>query len=779
MIIIAVFGGSMLEKAIGTIKSTLILCVCILLPIFIGMCFVKSSIINDSEKCIDSFIQDEGIGLAKYVGLQLENSRISIDSICSKINDISDTEKAKEVISELVKNDENLEYITLYNNEGKIITSSIEENVDEIEDLDLESTRVKNTEDGISYALEQLENETIVVKYLLKKEINGKTVYPEIAIKWNQYEKYMNGLQQGSFPRSFYIVSPDCRRYISFNSLPASSTSKKDAAALGMHLVSKLKSIKNGISDVKVQSYTFKVYKTPIKINKQTKGAAFYIIVATDESTSEALSEDMQTQVPRVFFVLAALILIFLIIFARFYNKTKEELEIATKIRESTPLSIVIFKASDGKVMQINLSAMTLFKIEKEKIPTVNFWDIFMYDDDREYISSAADSNINVLNYEVLAQSFGGSSFWGVISASPIDVDGNKYIVLAALDINRRKEVEKKLANNAALLEKQIAERTQDLEIKAKELAESNSLLEKAKSVADEASKAKSRFLASMSNELKTPINAIIGYAEILEEEAEDRKDTVSADDLKKIIGSAKHLLSLIDQILDLSKIEAGKTQFFFENVEIKDILKDVEGVAMPLVTKNDNSLFIEFNKEIGSMYTDTTKLRQCLLNLLSNAAKFTQFGKITLHVGGMVKAGTDFIEFSVTDTGCGIERERLETIFDTFYDDNSESLSTNSGSGLGLSLTKKYTEYMGGTISVESEIGVGSKFIIRIPRVAKVESNEFIEVKNRNAEDDRLAEQLMEEMEEITEEISDETPTSEENPSSEEPISFGRKSDL
>ncbi|MDR2268399.1 MAG: HAMP domain-containing histidine kinase, partial [Holosporaceae bacterium] len=245
------------------------------------------------------------------------------------------------------------------------------------------------------------------------------------------------------------------------------------------------------------------------------------------------------------------------------------------------------------------------------------------------------------------------------------------------------------------------------------------------KAAADEANAAKSKFLTNMSNELKTPINAIIGYSEILKEEALDRKDTVSADDLRKIIGSAKHLLSLIDEILDLSKIEAGKTQMYFENIDIIDMIKDVEGVTMPLIADNDNSLFLEYPKDIGVMYTDSTKLRQCLLNLLSNAAKFTEFGRITLRVAPVVKEEVDFVEFSVIDTGIGIPADKIGTIFSVSQDDNSKS------AGLGLSLTKRYAEFFGGAIFVESTEGIGSKFSIRIPRISKVVSNEFIEVKN------------------------------------------------
>ena len=333
---------------------------------------------------------------------------------------------------------------------------------------------------------------------------------------------------------------------------------------------------------------------------------------------------------------------------------------------------------------------------------------------------------------EMQAQSFGGANFWAISAACPIEIKGDRYVVLAMQDINRRKEIEKKLATNAELLEKQVAERTADLEVKAKELENSNALLEKARLSADKANDAKSKFLTSMSNELKTPLNAIIGYAEILQEEALDRKDTVSSDDLRKIIGAAKHLLSLIDEILDLSKIEEGKTQMFFENADIASIIKDVEGVTMPLVADHNNSLFLEYPRDIGVMYTDVTKVRQCLLNLLGNAAKFTEFGKVTLRVSPIVKSGQDFIEFAVIDNGVGIAPERIDKIFESFQENGS-----GSGAGLGLSITKKYSEYLGGEVAVESEVGVGSKFMMRIPRVSNVVSNEFIEVKNQSAADE------------------------------------------
>lgn len=732
----------MIKKVIDTFKTMLLVLACILIPLLVGMYFLKSAAKGDATKCVDTFIVDEGAGLSKYIALQFENAPDYIDSIFKRAESgiSKDQEETKKHLSDLVKEDENLAGINVFGEDGKLFATTLEEVPD---DIDMKDENNKKIEDNIMFALEQLEDSNdIVVKYLVQKPVtsggedNQKMLF-EVLIKWKKYENYLLNLKEGSFPRMFYIVSPDCKRYVSMNSLPSSKRNMRTSAALGLHLVQKLKSISDGLSNVKVDSCTFRVYKEQIKMPEKMVGEPFFVVIATDDSTIEEMLDSLTSSIPNIVLILIAIWLFLCLILSRFYNKTKEQLEISTAISSSTPLAIAIFRISDGKIMQINTSALTLFKIDKEAVGDVDFWKLFLYEDDRHYISNAISSNVNVLNYEVLAQSYSGGSFWSVCSASPIEIEEQPCIILAALDINRRKEIEKKLANNAALLETQIKERTEDLEVKAKQLEESNLLLEKSRAAADEANAAKTKFLANMSNELKTPINAIIGYAEILEEEALDRKDTVSADDLRKIISSARHLLSLIDEILDLSSIESGKTQLFFENVDVGNLIKDVESVTMPLVTNNDNSLFLETGKDIGVMYTDATKLRQCLLNLLSNAAKFTQFGKITLRVTSLVKTGIDFVEFTVIDTGAGIAPDRIENIFDSFQDTQSK----NSGAGLGLSVTKKYVDALGGTVSVESELGVGSKFTIRIPRKADIQSSDTVIVKNNQVDEDAVFE--------------------------------------
>ncbi|MCR5224967.1 MAG: PAS domain-containing sensor histidine kinase [Alphaproteobacteria bacterium] len=723
----------MLRKIIPVIRATVFIWGCILIPLFFGIKYIKSYVTSDSMKYVDAFIHSEGIGMSKHLALQFENTQKEIDRLCFELKaaGMRNMEGINKVLKSTVQTDNNIFSVKIYHENGTFFASA-----DGKSESDLAITKqLQNLGQNAQYSVEQLESGDIVVKYTILRplgdEIEASNYFMEIVIKWNKYESYIQKMLAGSFPRMFYILSPDCVRYVSMNCMPIGSKHKETQVALGLHLASKINTVPSGLSNVKIDSKTFRVFKDDVNVPANLIGNKFSVMIATDDSAVDALSSGMN-RISIVMSILVAVWLVLCLFISRFYNKTKEQLEIAETITDSTPLAVAIFKAEDGKLMQVNLSGTSLLRIAKEDMQTLNMWDIFISPDDKEYMKNASASGINVLNYEVLVQSFGGGSFWSICSASPIKINDETYVVLAVLDINSRKEIEKKLANNAELLEKQISERTADLEEKAKELEQSNALLEKAKSVADEANAAKSKFLTNMSNEFKTPVNAIIGYSEILREEALDRKDNVSADDLQKILGSAKHLLSLIDEILDLSKIEAGKTQFSFENIDISDIIKEVEGVAMPLITENDNSLFLEFPKDIGSMYTDATKLRQCLLNLLSNAAKFTEFGKVTLRAAPIVHEGIDFIEFAVIDTGAGIPADKLGTIFESFQDNTTK----NAGTGLGLSITKKYVEYMGGSISVDSDIGVGSKFTIRIPRICTVTSGDNIIVKNQSEEE-------------------------------------------
>ena len=240
--------------------------------------------------------------------------------------------------------------------------------------------------------------------------------------------------------------------------------------------------------------------------------------------------------------------------------------------------------------------------------------------------------------------------------------------------------------------------------------------LRAARDAAEAASRAKSQFLANMSHELRTPMNAIIGYSEMLTDEARDegREETVA--DLQKIHGAGRHLLTLINDILDLSKIEAGKMELFLETFDVAQMVGEVETTVQPLVIKADNRLEINLDADLGVMHADLTKVRQNLFNLLSNANKFTRQGSITLNVDHETDMTGNWIVFEVTDTGIGISAEQQARLFEPFSQADASTTRKYGGTGLGLAITRRFCQMMGGDISLTSTVGVGTTFTMRLP---------------------------------------------------------------
>ena len=241
---------------------------------------------------------------------------------------------------------------------------------------------------------------------------------------------------------------------------------------------------------------------------------------------------------------------------------------------------------------------------------------------------------------------------------------------------------------------------------------------EEARLAAEEANRAKSTFLANMSHELRTPMNAIIGYGEMLVEEAEDTGQDDLIPDLNKILAAGRHLLALINDILDLSKIEAGKMTLYVETIHIPDLVSDVVATIDPLVAKNRNRLVLEVEEGLGPLKADETKVRQTLFNLLSNAAKFTSDGTVTLGCRRTGPAGDHRFLFTVTDTGIGMTPEQLAKVFDEFTQADASTTRKFGGTGLGLSICKKFCTLMGGDLRAESVYGEGSRFVVELPAV-------------------------------------------------------------
>ena len=257
-----------------------------------------------------------------------------------------------------------------------------------------------------------------------------------------------------------------------------------------------------------------------------------------------------------------------------------------------------------------------------------------------------------------------------------------------------------------------------EIRVMVEKLRSTDAKLRDATRFAEQANQAKSAFLANMSHELRTPMNAILGYSEMLMEEAEDVGQEDFIPDLKKINQAGNHLLALINDVLDLSKVESGKMEAFAEDIDIDHLIDEVSGTAHPLMEKNKNTLSIERSGQLGRAHQDMTKLRQTLFNLLSNAAKFTHDGTITLHAERTVQAGVGWLTLAVSDNGIGISADKIDHVFEEFTQADDSTTRDYGGTGLGLAISRRFCELLGGELSAASEPGKGSTFTMRIPAI-------------------------------------------------------------
>jgi signal transduction histidine kinase/CheY-like chemotaxis protein len=302
-----------------------------------------------------------------------------------------------------------------------------------------------------------------------------------------------------------------------------------------------------------------------------------------------------------------------------------------------------------------------------------------------------------------------------VISNPVLSLAHTAKVVSERKDYSLR--AEKRTDDEIGFLIDRFNEMLNQIEEHEKELQEVNEQLVQSEQRARAATQAKSHFLANMSHELRTPLNAIIGYSEMLEEEAQDSGQESFIPDLKKINRSGRHLLDLINDVLDLSKIEAGKMELYLETFDIPNLLEDVSTTVQLLVQKNSNALEVRCPANLGAMRADMTKVRQSLFNLLSNASKFTKNGKITLEAAREISpTKDDWIVFRVSDTGIGMTPEQQDRVFEAFSQADATTARDFGGTGLGLTITKTFCRMMGGDVALTSEPGKGTTFTIRLP---------------------------------------------------------------
>ncbi len=352
---------------------------------------------------------------------------------------------------------------------------------------------------------------------------------------------------------------------------------------------------------------------------------------------------------------------------------------------------------ADVHNMGLQSEAEVLGKDDFEFFPK-NIAEGFFADD-----QSVIQSGTPVLNREEYFIDGEGRKRWLLTSKLPLKNNHDEIIGIIGVsrDITERKQAEEQVRSQMSIIENQNLE------------------LEKARDAAMEANKTKSAFLASMSHELRTPLNAIIGYSEMIIEEMSDAGETSYRGDLDRIRTAGKNLLELINEVLDLSKIEAGKMELYVEEFQLSSLIDEVVSTVQPLTEKNENSLLVNIAKDIPTVRLDHTKVRQILFNLISNASKFTQKGTITLSAAAIPPAdhpGTK-IALKVSDTGIGLTEEQKLKLFKEFSQADSSTTRKYGGTGLGLAITKHFTEMMHGSIEIESATNRGTTFTVTLPQ--------------------------------------------------------------
>ena len=307
---------------------------------------------------------------------------------------------------------------------------------------------------------------------------------------------------------------------------------------------------------------------------------------------------------------------------------------------------------------------------------------------------------------EVVGVRKDGSTFPMEIAVSEMMLDGKKHFLSAIRDVTERKHVEKAL--------KDSGDKMQLLANKMSRLAKSEAVL---RQKAEEANRAKSEFLSNMSHELRTPLNAILGITEMVRDDAEDDDNADTVEALDRVLRSGQHLLQLINDILDLSKIEANKLELHIEDIDVRTLVSDLAQTAAPLAEKNNNTLEVNVDDDVQTVEGDITRMKQVVLNLIGNACKFTQDGKVTVSVSRMSSMRDEkYIVFDISDTGIGMSETQQKKLFQEFQQGDSSTTKKYGGTGLGLTISRRLARLMGGDIIVRSKLGEGSEFSVVFP---------------------------------------------------------------
>lgn len=341
----------------------------------------------------------------------------------------------------------------------------------------------------------------------------------------------------------------------------------------------------------------------------------------------------------------------------------------------------IIILETNGDIKHINYAAIKMLDLSSEHLKHKNFSLSHFFNDMQD--------DIDEFNHQELHFGEGNEKRFFDVSKTRAMKDNGKYAgIITIRDITRQKQDELEL-----MLMNRALEQTRDKALKANQM--------------------KSQFLANMSHELRTPLNAVIGYSELISEDASDSDQQEIAEDANRINAAGKHLLALINDILDLSKIEAGKMQLYIEKFNVAVLVEDIANLVKPMINKNNNKLIIDEISNELVMESDHTKVRQIIFNFLSNASKFTAHGQIKFKVS---LPDQESIRFSVEDNGIGIKQDTLSQLFDAFTQADASTTRKYGGTGLGLTICKRYAEMMSGKLEVKTEEEVGSEFSVTLP---------------------------------------------------------------